>query len=211
MNKKELALKVYEALTKEYPSARCTLEQRNPEYFLFANILSPQCTDIVANRVAGKLWDTFGNAEGIADTSIADIENVIRPCGMYRVKGKNIHASAQLLQKKFKGKLPNTLNELTEFPGIGRKTAMVILQEVYGKVEGIIVDTHNIRIANRVGLTKEKDAVKIENDLMKVVSKKYWGKWSHLMVFHGRELCIGRNPKCDRCPINKICAYYNES
>lgn len=202
---------VYEALTAEYPSARCTLNRKNPQQFLFANILSPQCTDIVANQVSDALWKEFGTLDGIADAKVEKIEKVIKPCGMNRVKSRHIHASANLLRGEFNGDVPRTLDELMQFPGIGRKTGLVIMLEVYGIVEGIIIDTHNIRIAQRVGLTDSKSAENIEKDLIDVVPREYWPLWSHLMVFHGREYCTARNPRCDECPILEYCEYGQEN
>ena len=207
---KERSRMVYESLSSEYPSARCTLELRNPQQFLFANILSPQCTDAVANQVSDALWEKFETVDGIADAKVEKIEKVIKPCGMNRVKSKHISASARLLREKFNGNVPRTMEELTQFPGIGRKTALVILLEVYGIVEGIIIDTHNIRIAQRVGMTREQSAEKIERDLQGIVSRKYWRMWSHLMVFHGREYCTARNPRCEECPILEYCDYGRE-
>lgn len=198
---------VFEALTIEYPSARCTVNLKSPPQFLFSSILSPQCTDIVVNRVSDDLWDRFGTVEEIAKAKPEKIEEVIRPCGMYRVKTKNIQLSANMLIDEYRGEVPRTIDELMRFPGIGRKTALVIMLEVYGIVDGIIIDTHNIRIANRIGFTKETDAVKIENQLREIVPREYWRMWSHLMVFHGRELCVARNPKCERCPILEVCDY----
>ena len=198
---------VYERLLERYPDARCTLDIESPERFLFINILSPQCTDKVANRVAVALWDKYANVNEIADAPINELERVIHDCGMYRVKARHIKATAMLLVTKFNGKVPKNLDQLQEFPGIGRKTGLVIMQELFGEVHGIIIDTHNVRIAQRIGLTKEKDPVKIERDLMEIVPKKYWSLWSHLMVFHGRDLCPARNPKCDKCPIADVCEY----
>jgi endonuclease III len=199
------ARKVYKALSEEYPSARCTLNLKTPEQFLFANILSPQCTDQIANQVSDSLWEEFGTVGDIADAKIEKIQEVIRPCGMYKVKSKHIKASAQHLRDEHRGALPRTMDELLEFPGIGRKTALVILLEVYGIVEGIIIDTHNIRIARRVGFTDASQADRIEEDLKQIVPREFWRMWSHLMVFHGREYCTARSPKCGECPILEYC------
>ena len=207
MTKKDKAQKVFKILRKYYPDARCTLQYLTPEEFLISNILSPQCTDTVVNAVTGKLWKKFGNITNLSKTKIPVIEKIIRPCGLFHNKAKSISKSTKLLVEKYNGRLPNTLSELTKFPGIGRKTALVILTEAFGVIEGIIIDTHNIRIAKRIGLSKKKDAFEIEKDLMKILPRDKWRMWSHLMVFHGRKLCTSRSPKCSCCPIRDLCNY----
>lgn len=198
---------VYEHLLSAYPDAHCTLENVHPHQFLLASILSPRCTDIVANRVSRDLWKAFGSAGAVASAPIGKIERIIRPCGMYRVKARNMQRSAELLVGQFEGTLPRTLNELRLFPGIGRKTSLLILLEVHGIVEGIIIDTHNIRIARRLELTQSRNPSTVENDLCRVVPKKYWAKWSHLMVYHGRSCCTARKPMCATCPILNACPF----
>lgn len=198
---------VYDRLVQEYPDVRCTLDYVDGPQFLFANILSPQCTDIVANQVSRDLHKAFPTLDAIVQAGEVDIQEVIRPCGMYRVKSRHIKGSARLLLRRYGGELPQTMGELVKFPGIGRKTALVILQEVFDIVEGIIIDTHNIRIAHLIGFTSEKSADKIERDLMEIVPRKYWKLWSHLMVHHGRAVCIARNPKCSECVICDVCEF----
>jgi endonuclease-3 len=204
---KERVEQIYDILLREYPDAACTLNIITPEFFLFSNILSPQCTDKVANSVAKALYDRFKTAEAVSNASLDEIKEIVHPCGMHNVKSKHIKESAQLLVNKYDGKLPDTVESLRDFPGIGRKTALVILHEVFRKNEGLVIDTHNIRIANRIGLTDSQDPVKVEKDLMKVVPKDKWRMWSHLMVAHGRKLCLAQNPKCLECPIKDLCEF----
>lgn len=204
---KERVEQIYQLLLREYPDASCTLNVINPEFFLFSNILSPQCTDKVANSVAKDLYERFKTVEHVADADLEEIKAIVHPCGMHNVKSKNIKNSAKLLLNKFGGTLPDTLVKLQEFPGIGRKTALVILHEIFRKNEGIVIDTHNIRISSRIGLTNSQDPVQVEKDLMKLVPKENWRMWSHLMVAHGRKLCLAQNPKCTECPIKDLCEY----
>ncbi len=199
--------KIYSILLREYPDAHCTLDMVSPGFFLFANILSPQCTDRVANSAVKNLYERFETAENVSKSNVNDIRNIVHPCGMHNIKSENIKKSAQLLLQKYDGKLPDSMDGLTEFPGIGRKTALVILHEIFRKNEGIVVDTHNIRISNRIGASSSTDPVEVEEDLMKVVPKDKWRMWSHLMVAHGRAKCVAQNPKCPQCPIKDLCEY----
>lgn len=213
MTKQEKAENIYRILTKTYPDARCTLDVGSPERFLFSNILSPQCSDVVVNEVAKKLWQRYTVPKNVAEAEISEIEQLVRPCGLQRVKSRHLMKSAKMLVEEYKGKLPVDLIDLdllVRFPGIGRKTALVILSEAFGITDGIIVDTHNIRIAGRMGLTAKKDAVGVENDLVKIIPDNRWRMWSHLMVFHGRAVCTARNPKCRSCGIRSLCNYRNQ-
>ncbi|MBN2100480.1 endonuclease III [Candidatus Dojkabacteria bacterium] len=207
MTKKDRAAKIYGVLRREYKDACCTLLFDSPQQFLFANILSAQCTDDVASRVSIALMKKFGGAEGIAKASLSSISEVIRPAGFYNVKSRYIKKTAKLLVDEFNGELPNNLDDLKKFSGIARKTGLVILGEVFNKVEGIVIDTHNIRLAKRLGLTKHESAEKIEKDLMKLLPRTKWRMWSHLMVFHGRKICIARSPKCQECLICEYCDF----
>jgi endonuclease-3 len=204
---KDKVKQIYDILLREYPDAHCTLDVISPEFFLLSNILSPQCTDRVANTVTRNLHDKFTSVESVSEADVDEIKDIVHPCGLHNVKSENIKKSAQLFTQKFNRKLPDTMDELTEFPGIGRKTALVLLHEIFKKNVGIVVDTHNIRISNRIGLTKSNNAVKVEDDLMKVVPKDKWRMWSHLMVAHGRVKCLAQKPKCNQCPIKDLCEY----
>lgn len=207
--KKKRVVKIYKILQKEYPDAHCTLGNHSHDQFLFANILSSQCTDQIASRVSKDLMKKFGGAEGVAKASLKQIADVIRPAGFFNVKSKYIKKSAQLLITEYDGILPRTLDNLMKFPGIARKLGLVILGEVYNKVEGIVIDTHNIRLAKRIGLVspRTKSADKIEKPLLKLLPRSKWRMWSHYMVYHGRAVCVARKPRCEGCVINELCRY----
>lgn len=210
-SKKQVAISVYKRLKDEYPNARCTLDNLHPHHFLYANIISPQVNDEMANMVSTKLWNEYEGTETISEAPLEKIKEIIRPAGFYNVKAKHIKESAKLLINEFDSELPDTVEELIQFPGIGRKTALVILAEVFNKVEGIVIDTHNIRIAQRLGLTDKKTPEAIENDLRKLLHKRMWRKWSSLMVFHGREICTARSPRCGECALLDLCEYENKN
>lgn len=205
MNRKQVATKIYDALEGEYPKACCTLRNENPVQFLVANILSSQCTDAIASKVSIKLWDKYKSAEKIVAASLKDIAEIIRPAGFYNVKSRYIKSTMKILVDKYDGRLPDKLKDLVVFPGIGRKLALVLLSEVYGKVEGIVIDTHNIRLSQRIGLVNTKSPEKIEHVLMKLIPKSKWRMWSHYMVYHGRAVCTARSPKCCDCVISQYC------
>lgn len=207
MNKRSKAARIYEILSKEYEDACCTLKFENPHQFLFANILSPQTTDEAVNKISHKLCSAFETTRALAEADLEEIQSIIKPLGFYKVKSRYIKESAQLLVNKFKGELPSDIKQLQEFTGIGRKTALVILKVVFDKIEGIIIDTHNIRIVNRIGFVDTDDTDRIEETMMKLLPKDIWGQWSDLMVFHGRALCTAQNPECSECPILKHCNY----
>jgi endonuclease-3 len=207
MTDKERAGKIYRILRKHYPEAKCSLVNIDPTQFLFSNILSPQTTDVTVNRVVMEIWKKYGDAESLMNAKLTDLEKIVKPAGMYRMKSKRIKASARILMEEFGGVLPGELENLRKFPGIARKTSLVILTEVFNKIEGIIIDTHNIRIAQRLGLTTNKGADAIEKDLMKLLPRTAWKMWSHTMVFHGRALCTARKPRCADCPVRKLCEY----
>ncbi|MBN1618441.1 endonuclease III [Candidatus Dojkabacteria bacterium] len=204
MNKVEL---IYQKLSEVYPKASGTLEYRSPSQFLFINILSPQCTDKVVNKVSKALWKKFETVEKIASAKLRDIQNVIRPVGFFIVKSRYIRESARLLMSRYNFKLPSTIKELRSFPGIGRKTALVILQKVFNRSDGVIVDTHHIRIVNRIGIIRSKSPIDIENFISSKLPRSKWFKWSSFMVFHGRNTCIARNPKCANCSISHFCNF----
>ncbi len=213
MTERECALKIYDILIKTYPDARTTLDFVTPEWFLFASLLSPQCTDIVNNRVMVGVRKCYKNPTDIADAPLNEVQELIHDCGLYRPKSKNMIASAKLLRDKYHGKLPIdiTMEQLREFPGIGRKTALVVLTEAFHRIEGIIIDTHNIRVANRIGLVNSTSPIAVEEKLSKILPKDKWRLWSHLMLFHGRAICVARKPKCPICPIKQYCQYYKNN
>jgi len=206
-SQRERCIRIFKRLKARYPDARCTLEWKYPWQLLVSSILSPQCTDAVNNVVTKELWKKFPTVDALSHASVHEIERIVKPCGMFHVKARYVHETALMLRDRFHGKVPDSLSTLREFPGIGRKTGLVVMLEAFGKTEGIIVDTHNMRIVLRTGLSRAKGADAVETDLMKVVLEKYWPLWSHLMLFHGREVCVAKNPKCGECPIYEECDF----
>jgi endonuclease III len=209
--KKEADLKnrvkeIIKILSKEIPDSRIALKFSNPLELLIATILSAQCTDIKVNQVTVDLFKKYRSAKDYAESNLAKLEEEIRPTGFYRNKAKSIQKCCQELLKRFGGEIPKTLEELVTLPGVGRKTANVILGNVFG-IPGIVVDTHVHRVSQRIGLTKNDDPVKIEFDLMEIVPKDEWTHFSNLLVWHGRRTCVARKPLCGICPIRKWCDY----
>lgn len=204
MTLKERSLKIIQKLKKAYPDAECALNFKNPLELLIATILSAQCTDVRVNKVTKDLFEKYRTAKDYAGTSQKELEKDIRSTGFYRNKAKNIRACCKDIFEKYKGKVPNKMEELIELPGIGRKTANVVLGNVYD-IPGIVVDTHVKRLSNRMGLTKLQDPVKIEFDLQKIIPEKEWTLFSHLLIHHGRQICTSRKAMCDKCAISDLC------
>ena len=198
--------KIVKILSKETPDSTIALKFSNPLELLIATILSAQCTDVKVNQVTPHLFKKYHVAKDYADSSLATLEAEIRPTGFYRNKAKSIQKCCQELEKRFGGEVPKTLEDLVTLPGVGRKTANVILGNAFG-IPGIAVDTHVHRVSRRIGLTKNDDPVKIEFDLMKIVPKEEWAHFSNLLIWHGRRICVARKPLCERCPIRKECDY----
>lgn len=196
---------IYKRLNKEYPDAHCELEHGNPLQLLMATILSAQCTDKRVNLVTPDLFAKYPDANALADANPDDVENLIRTTGFFRNKTKSLLGMAAAVVARHRGEIPDTMNELTKLPGVGRKTANVILGNAFGINEGVVVDTHVGRLSLRLGLTRQKDPVKVELQLMKLFPKKVWAKLSHLLIFHGRRVCVARAPKCELCVLNDIC------
>jgi endonuclease-3 len=196
---------IISVLKKEYPEAKIALDFKNPWQLLVATVLSAQCTDVRVNKVTPGLFKKYKDISDYADADIREFEEDIHSTGFYKNKARSIIGSAKKILVEFNGRVPDTMEGLTSLPGIGRKTANVILSSGFGIVAGIVVDTHVIRLSQRLGLTKNRDAVKIEQDLMEVVPKKEWGIFSHLLILHGRKVCIARWPNCSECKINKLC------
>ena len=193
-------------LSKEIPDSRIALKFSNPLELLIATILSAQCTDVKVNQVTTDLFKKYRSAKDYAEANLAQLEGKIRSTGFYRNKARSIQKCCQELVKRFGGKVPKTLEELIILPGVGRKTANVILGNTFG-IPGIVVDTHVSRVSQRIGLTKNDDPVKIEFDLMEIVPKEEWTHFSNLLVWHGRRTCVARKPLCQTCPIRKWCDY----
>lgn len=196
--------KILRVLKKTYPNVECALHHKNPFELAVATILSAQCTDKRVNQVTPPLFKKYPTPRHFAKAPIEDIEKVIRSAGFYKNKAKSIKGLCQKLVAEHKGQIPKTMEELVKLPGIGRKTANVILGVAYG-VPGVVVDTHVIRLTNRMGLTRQKDPVKIEFEMMDLISKKDWTDFGLLFIQHGRAICEARRPKCEVCPIHAIC------
>jgi endonuclease-3 len=192
-------------LKKTYPDVRCRLDYATPLQLIVATILSAQCTDDRVNIVTKDLFKKYKSAKDFANAPIEELERDIQSTGFYRNKAKSLKAMAQSLIDLHKGEVPNTMEQLVELAGVGRKTANVVLGNAFGIDEGIVVDTHVTRLSQRLGLSKHEDAVKIEQDLIPLVPKKDWTLWSHLMIAHGRAICQARKPKCGQCPLLAHC------
>lgn len=198
-------------LAKYYDGTKGSLNHTTPFELLIAVSLSAQCTDARVNIVTKKLFKKYNTPEDFANAKLTDIEKEINSISFYRNKAKHLkEASIQILEK-FNGKVPNTMDELITLSGIGRKTANVILLEAFNICEGIAVDTHALRLSHRFGLSNEKDPIKVEQDLLKKIDKKYWSLMNHLFVYHGREICYARNPKCNQCNVQVFCRYYRKN
>jgi endonuclease-3 len=203
--KKARAKKIFSKLEKLYPEAHCALDYNNPFELLAATILSAQCTDARVNIVMKTFRPRFPNPKSLAKAELPEIEEVIRTTGFFRQKAKSLKSMANDIVEKFGGKVPQTMDELTTLRGVGRKTANVVLGNAFGIAEGIAVDTHVTRLANRLNLTSHQDAVKIEQDLLEIVPKNEWTMATHYLISHGRAICIARKPKCSECEIRDYC------
>lgn len=208
MIKKEEIEKVLDILEETYPDAECALHHQNVFQLIVAVALSAQTTDKSVNQVTPALFEKYPDAEALAAADPEEVAEYIRRIGMYKTKSKNIVSMAKMLVENFGGKVPDTYEELISLPGVGRKTANVVLSVGFGK-QRIAVDTHVFRVANRVGLTAEKDVLKTELSLMERIPESRWSRTHHSLIFHGRQCCDARKPKCDQCPINVYCEYVN--
>lgn len=199
------ALEVFSRLKREYPDARTELDYETPLQLAIATILSAQCTDKRVNMVTPLLFQTFPTAASLADAPPEKLEEIIKSTGFFRNKTKSLIGLGKALVERHNGEIPDSMEELIKLPGIGRKTANVILGNAFGKNEGIVVDTHVARLSHRLGLTRETDPIKIERDLMPLFPRADWALLSHLLIFHGRRVCEARKPKCEICVLNDIC------
>ena len=190
---------------KVYPDAHTELNFTNPLELLIATILSAQCTDKRVNMVTPALFKKYRTAKDYANASQGQLEKAIKSTGFFRSKTKSIRGATATIVEKFGGKVPSTMEELRQLPGVGRKTANVVLGNAFGKNEGIVVDTHVVRLSQRLGLTKHSDPVKIELDLIKLVPREHWTDWSHWLIWHGRRRCYARKPDCSNCEVFKLC------
>ena len=205
MTARERTTQLVQVLPEVYPGAHCELDFKTPLQLLVATILSAQCTDKRVNMVTPKLFAKYRSAADFAGAEQETLEQEIKSTGFFRNKAKSIRAAAAAIEERHAGKVPDTMAELHELPGVGRKTANVVLGNAFGKDEGIVVDTHVARLSQRLRLTKQTDAEKIEADLMKIVPRKDWTMWSHWLIWHGRRRCFARKPDCHQCEILRLC------
>ena len=192
-------------LAKGYPGAHCSLDFASPFQLLIATILSAQCTDKRVNATTGDLFGRWPTAAALAAASQVEVEAVIRSTGFFRAKAKNIRGCCEALMERHGGEVPRTLEELVRLPGVGRKTANVVLGSGFGVPSGVVVDTHVGRISRRLGLTRHADAVKAERDLIAAIPKSHWIAFSHRLIEHGRTVCTARRPRCENCPLADLC------
>jgi endonuclease-3 len=202
---KRYAAKANRRLTRAYPDAKCSLDFRSPLQLLVAAVLSAQCTDRRVNQVTKKLFAKYGDASDYARAALPELEEDIHSTGFFRNKAKSIKACCQQLLDEHNGRVPREMEQLVALPGIGRKTANVILGTAYDITGGVVVDTHVGRISRRLGLTQQKNPEKIERELMEQFPRKVWISLSHRMIYHGRAVCTARKPKCEICPLEDIC------
>ena len=205
MKSKKVAIEIVEKLKKYYPDATCSLDFKTPFQMVIAVMLSAQCTDERVNKTTPELFEKYGTPEKMAEIDIEELEKIIHPCGFYKNKAKNVKACSQKLLENFGGIVPQNMEDLQSLPGVGRKSANVIMLEAFHNPQGIAVDTHAKRISNKMGFSIKKEPEKIEQDLIKVIPKEYFYDVNHLFVWHGRETCMARNPKCEECPIKTYC------
>ena len=200
-------LQIIQQLKKSYPKAHCELDHSNPLQLLIATILSAQCTDVRVNLVTPALFLRCRHATDFATIPQTELEGIIRSTGFYRAKARSIRACAVALVSDHQGEVPRTMKELHQLAGVGRKTANVVLGNAFNLAEGVVVDTHVGRLSRRMGLTRQKDPVKVESALVKLVPKKEWTLFSHLLIAHGRKRCPARKPDCANCEILKLCPH----
>jgi endonuclease-3 len=202
--KRERIVPVIERLAAEYPDATIALRFRNDLELLVSVMLSAQTTDVNVNRVTERLFEKYRRPEDYLAVSVEELENDIRPTGFFHQKTKALRGTMAKLIEEFGGEVPGTLEELVRLPGVARKTANVVVAE-RGQAQGIVVDTHVRRLSQRLGFTRREDPVKIERDLQKLVPRPYWNAFPHLLIWHGRGVCIARNPRCEACVVNDLC------
>ena len=205
MTKKQRALEIIERLKKEYPDAGCTLDYDQAWKLLVSVRLAAQCTDARVNIVVEKLYEKFPDVDALADAPVEEIEAIVKPCGLGHSKARDISACMKILRDKYQGKVPDDFDELLSLPGVGRKSANLVMGDVFGK-PAIVTDTHCIRIANRLGLCHDKEPVKVERALWKIIPPEKGADFCHRLVLFGRDVCTARAPQCGNCPLASLCA-----
>lgn len=207
MTKKQ---QIIEILMDVYGGAECGLDFSTPFQLLVATILSAQCTDVRVNMITPALFEKYPDAEAMSKAEISDVEELIKTCGFYKNKAKNIVSTAVALCTRFNGEVPKTMEELTGLDGVGRKTANVVMANAYG-IPAIAVDTHVFRVSNRLGLANAKNVEETEMQLQKVIPKKQWSDMHHALIWHGRKVCNARKPHCEECSLTELCKYYKKN
>ena len=208
MKSKKDVKEIIKILKETYPEAECSLDFSNPFQMAVAVLLSAQCTDARVNIVTKELFKVAPTAEEMNKLTVKEIEKYIASCGLYKTKAKNIKGLAEMVMDKYNGEIPDTMEELVKLPGIGRKSANVVMLEAFHNPQGVAIDTHAKRICNRIGISKEESPEKIEQDLLKKIDKDEYFDANHLFVWHGRYTCKARKPECERCTITKYCNYF---
>ncbi len=203
--KKNDVINLIETLKKTYPDAKCSLDFETPFELLIAVILSAQCTDERVNKTTPSIFARCSTPQEFVNIPLSELEELIHPCGFYKTKSKNIKLTAQKILEEFDGNVPENMQDLMSLPGVGRKTANVVMLEAFNRPQGIAVDTHCKRLANRIGLSTQNEPEKIEQDLLKQIPDNYYKDVNHIFIWHGRNTCTARSPKCDECTIRKLC------
>jgi len=196
---------ILQKLNEAYPDATCELKYANPFQLLISTILSAQCTDVRVNQVTESLYEKYPNPKAFAYANPAELEQEIRPTGFFRNKTKSVIGASKAVVEKFCGEVPRTMEEILSLPGVARKTGNVVLGTAYGIASGVVVDTHVLRLANRLELTKHQDPKKIEPDLMRIIPQDKWIQFSHQLIWHGRRICVARKPRCISCNLEPLC------
>ena len=210
MKSKKQAIEIIKILKNYYPEAVCSLDFSTPFEMLISVMLSAQCTDERVNKTTPSLFLKYNTPETVAKADIKEIEKIIHPCGFYKNKAKNMIACSKMLLEKYNGIVPSNMEDLQKLPGVGRKSANVIMLEAFHDPQGIAVDTHAKRISNKIGFSDKQEPEKIEQDLLKVIPKEYYYDVNHLFVWHGRYTCNARKPNCVECPVKNYCDEYNK-
>ena len=210
MNKQN-SIKLLKILLKTYPNAKCSLNFTTPFELLIAVILSAQCTDERVNKTTPLIFSKYKTPQDFANIPLAELETLIHPCGFYKIKAKNIKKTAEILLNNYNSEVPTTMDELINLPGVGRKTANVVMLEAFNNPQGVAVDTHAKRLSNRLGLSNNSNPLKIEKDLLNIYPKKYYKDINHIFIYHGRNICTAKNPKCEICTIKQYCKSFSKN